>query len=113
MSQHLIRDLGLSAAQLLIKTDSDDTNKLILGALGAGAQLGVLLPYSRTHEHEADDVGLTYMWKAGYDPDAGARLWEKMAAQSRSGVPEFLSTHPAPEKRIENLRRLAAALKRQ
>ncbi len=112
VSQNLIMNLSLSAADLLVKTKDPKTKKLLLSALGVGAQVGILLPYSRTQESEADEVGLRYLWKAGYDPQAAVTFWEKMLKAGGSRPPEFLSTHPAPEARLARLRKLAAELKR-
>jgi predicted Zn-dependent protease len=77
----------------------------VMGALGAGAQYGLLLPFSRKHESEADEVGLYYMARAGYDPHEAINFWQRME-QSSSGPqpPEFLSTHPAHGTRIERLK---------
>ncbi|RUM69386.1 MAG: M48 family peptidase [Sulfurovum sp.] len=72
---------------------------------GQGATLGYIRPYSRQNESEADSIGLMLMAKAGYDPREALRFWEKFARQGQY-IPEYLSTHPAPETRIENLRRL-------
>lgn len=72
-------------------------------ALGLGAEVGLLLPFSRTQESEADDLGLRYMAKAGFDPRAGTVLWQKMAQQSGGKVPAFLSTHPSPGNRAQKL----------
>ncbi len=71
----------------------------IAGLLGAGAQFGVILPFTREQELEADELGLENMARGGYDPRAAVRLWERMAEQPRP--PELLSTHPDPEGRIE------------
>ncbi|MFW5859773.1 MAG: M48 family metallopeptidase [Planctomycetota bacterium] len=73
-----------------------------LAALGAGAQLGVTLPFSRKHEHEADKLGMRYMAKAGYDPRAAPAFWDSF--KGASGTPEFLSTHPHDESRATELR---------
>jgi predicted Zn-dependent protease len=78
----------------------------IAGALGAGAQYGVLLPYSRNQELEADEFGLQLMAEAGYDPRAAVQLWQNMARQGGERPPAFLSTHPAPDERIEELQDL-------
>lgn len=83
--------------------------QLTQAALGAGLMVGIILPYSRKHELEADTLGAKYMYKAGYDPRQAANLWDKMAASSASRGPSFLSTHPDPEYRAENLRRYIAA----
>ncbi|MCB0320266.1 MAG: M48 family metallopeptidase [Bdellovibrionales bacterium] len=77
------------------------TQQLVLGALGAGSQFGVLLPFSRRHESEADHMGLIYMARACFDPHEAPRLWERMNAHAGSGQPlEFVSTHPSATTRI-------------
>jgi predicted Zn-dependent protease len=73
-------------------------------ALGLGAQYGVLMPFSRAHESEADHLGLYYMAKAGYDPAEAPRLWERMGAGSKGAPTEWLSTHPSHATRITQLR---------
>lgn len=81
--------------------------RVVMGALGAGAQYGVLMPFGRDHESEADKVGLTYMAAAGYDPREAIAFWERMAeAGDGQQPPEFMSTHPAHGTRIERLRQL-------
>ena len=76
-----------------------------MAALGAGAQVGVLLPFSRKHESEADYIGILLAADAGYDPQESIHLWERMAQVSGGGGPsEFLSTHPGHETRIEQLK---------
>jgi predicted Zn-dependent protease len=69
-------------------------------------QMGVMLPYSRTHETEADELGLYFMAMAGYNPQTAPAFWERMAEKSGSRPPEFLSTHPDPSNRIEDLNRI-------
>ncbi|MEZ5564779.1 MAG: M48 family metallopeptidase [Gammaproteobacteria bacterium] len=77
-----------------------------------GAQLGLSLPYSRSNETEADTVGLDYMASAGFNPAESIQLWKNMAKQTKVGPPEFLSTHPAGDSRIQDLvKQLPAALK--
>jgi len=80
--------------------------------LGVGAVYGVILPYSRTHELEADTGGVRYMAKAGYDPREAIKFWTRMAqaSQGQARPPEFASTHPATQTRIENLRREVAKM---
>lgn len=79
-------------------------NPLIMAGLGLGAQYGVLMPYSRTHESEADLIGVDLMAKAGFNPQQSVNLWQKMAQASQGNQPsEFLSTHPAHETRIQQL----------
>lgn len=88
-------------------TDLDwNQRRMVLAALGAGAQYGVLLPFSREHETEADEMGLIYMARAGYDPEAAVEFWSRMQAQSSAQAPEFASTHPAHATRIDHLRRV-------
>jgi predicted Zn-dependent protease len=77
--------------------------QMIMGALGAGTQFGILLPFSRDHEIEADQIGLMYMARAGFDPREAIRFWERMAAVGRTQPPEFASTHPSHGTRIERL----------
>ena len=72
--------------------------------MGAGVQAGVLLPYSREHESEADYVGILLAADAGYDPQEAIHIWERMAAASEGAPPEILSTHPAHETRISDLK---------
>jgi predicted Zn-dependent protease len=93
--------VGLAGLAAGIATRSD----LAVAAVGLGGQVGVLLPYSRAHETEADHIGILLMAKAGYDPRESVELWQRMnEASGGSGrPPEFLSTHPNPESRISNL----------
>ncbi len=77
--------------------------RAILGALGAGAQFGVLMPFSRKHESEADEIGLHYMARAGYDPQESLRFWQRMESAGGSQPPEFASTHPSHGTRIQQL----------
>ncbi len=76
---------------------------LALGALGLGAQVGVMLPFSRLHETEADHIGLEYMARAGYDPREAVTLWHRMAKAGGAAPPQFLSTHPDSEARARDL----------
>jgi metalloendopeptidase OMA1, mitochondrial len=88
-------------------TDMDiQQRRMVLAALGAGAQFGVLLPFSRSHESEADELGLLYMARAGYDPEEAIAFWERMSQAESNRAPEFASTHPSHGTRIANLRRL-------
>ncbi len=83
-----------------------DKQRAIMGALGAGAQFGVLMPFGRKHESEADEIGLYYMARAGYDPRESIQFWQRMDKASRAGPPEFLSTHPSHGTRIQQLQAL-------
>ncbi|MBL8614711.1 MAG: M48 family metallopeptidase [Deltaproteobacteria bacterium] len=117
MSQQLAVLGGLGALYLYMDRKSELTDQqknLMMGALGVGAQVGFILPFSRKHEKEADIIGLMYMSRAGYPPEESVAVWERMQAQSGGGrVPAFLSTHPSHEQRRANLREwMAQARKR-
>ncbi len=104
VSQSLATQGGLVAASVALKDRTGKSYDLVMAGLGLGAQFGVLLPFSRTQESEADIIGLDLMAKAGYDPHQSVELWKNMAkAAGGAAPPEFLSTHPAPESRIANL----------
>lgn len=102
VSQNLLAQGALQAADLYLGRDSQ-TDQLIIGALGVGAQYGVLLPFSRKQESEADRLGIEYMAKAGFDPRQAPELWQVMKQKAGGGTPEFLSTHPSPSSRIKDL----------
>jgi predicted Zn-dependent protease len=72
-------------------------------AYGAAANIGVILPYSRKHESEADASGVTLMYKAGFNPSEAAKFWKNMATQGGDKTPEFLSTHPSDLRRIADI----------
>lgn len=106
MSQQLLTQLGGTALNVALSEKPEQTQNLFMTAYGMGAQVGVLLPFSRTHESEADRLGLIFMAKAGYDPRQAVEFWDKMRARSGgASPPQFLSTHPAHEDRIEDIRR--------
>jgi predicted Zn-dependent protease len=90
-----------------VSLSNEDYNKqrAIMGALGAGAQFGVLMPFGRKHESEADAIGLMYMARAGYDPQESIRFWQRMehSAAGSAQPPEFMSTHPSHGTRIQAL----------
>ena len=77
----------------------------VMAAAGAGAQVGVLLPFSRSNETDADRIGVDYMSRTGYDVKQAVRLWEKMGAASTDRPQEWMSTHPNPESRVADLKR--------
>lgn len=107
VSQEVAVKAGVSLAQLLFSGEGGQNAEAIGAALGVGAAFGVLLPYSRRHELEADEVGVGLMREAGMDPTAALRFWERMA-QREGGPqpPEVLSTHPADGTRLEALRKV-------
>jgi predicted Zn-dependent protease len=104
MSQELIVQFGGIALNEAISKKPDETKAIFNSAYGIGAQLGVLLPYSREHELEADKLGLIFMAMAGYDPQTAIPFWERMAAMGGSKPPEFLSTHPSDATRINKIK---------
>lgn len=104
LSQNLV--IGGVGLGLFFGTMDKDwgTRAAILGAYGAGSTLGVVLPFSRKDEAEADYIGLIYMARAGYNPEAAVTFWQKMKDQSSTSMPEFFSTHPADDTRIANIK---------
>jgi predicted Zn-dependent protease len=105
MSQQLLAQLGGAALSVALQNKPEQTKQLWMSVYGVGSQVGVLLPYSRTHESEADHLGLIFMAMAGYDPHEAVTFWERMAATGGQKPPEFLSTHPADETRIADIKK--------
>jgi predicted Zn-dependent protease len=105
MSQELaVHGLTVATTQALLSGRDPGTVQLVAGVLGAGASVGLLLPWSRAQESEADHLGLIYMAKAGYHPSAARDLWVRMGEASKGGRSiEFLSTHPSPETRVTQI----------
>jgi len=107
MTQGLLVQMGGVALSTALKNQPEQTKNLYMQSYGIGTQVGVLLPYSRLHENEADHLGLIFMAMAGYNPEEAISFWQRMAAQKTGAKPlEFLSTHPADETRIQNLKEL-------
>lgn len=107
MSSDVLTQLGAAGVGAATGGKSEATRQIAMQAYGVGAQYGVALPFSRSHESEADKVGLTLMAIAGYNPEVSVAFWERMAAQSGGGAPpEFMSTHPSNATRIANLKAL-------
>lgn len=113
LSQGLLAQYGGEVLGQVIKTNSEATRNLILQAYGLVGTVGVMLPYSRLQESEADHLGLIYMARAGYDPRQAIEFWKRMAAYSRqhggesaqflNTLLQFLSTHPLDDVRIKRL----------
>ena len=103
MSQGLLAQLGGVALSVALSTQPAAATDLFLSAYGMGTQVGILLPYSRVQESEADKIGLALMARAGYDPREAVPFWKRMNEKGGSRPPEFLSTHPAPETRIREI----------
>jgi predicted Zn-dependent protease len=103
MSQGLLAQLGAVGLSAALSTNPGTTSEIFMAAYGLGAYVGVLLPYSRIQESEADHIGLILMAKAGYDPREAVPFWKRMNEKGGSRPAEFLSTHPAPETRIKDI----------
>jgi predicted Zn-dependent protease len=103
MSQSLLTSLGGQTLSQALKDKPEKTQQLWMSTFGIGSQLGVLLPFSRLHEREADRLGMIFMAMAGYDPQAAVGVWERMAANGAE-IPEFLSTHPSGKSRIAEVK---------
>jgi predicted Zn-dependent protease len=103
MSQGLIVQAGGAALQVALSQKPQETQNLFLQSYGVTSQLG-MLKYSRTHESEADKMGLVFAAMAGYDPNVAVTFWERMAAQGGAKPPELLSTHPSDETRIKDIK---------
>ena len=105
MSQGVLAQIGLIGASIAMQTQgfSPATSQSAMSALGVGTQVGVLLPFSRAHESEADYIGLLLAADAGYDPHEAVRVWQRMQQSGGQQPQEFLSTHPGHETRIKRL----------
>jgi len=106
MSAEALRGIGGIIATVGTKNMERDDRAKVMTAYAVGTQLGIMLPYSRYQETDADREGLILAAKAGFDPRAAITFWQKMKAASHSNTPEFLSTHPSHGKRIEKLRQM-------
>lgn len=103
VSDNMAAQAAVTAGSIYAGTRGGDAGN-VAALLGAGATVGVLLPFSRTHESEADVIGMMYMARAGYPPGESTELWDRMERAAPSSMPAFLSTHPSNENRKQNLR---------
>jgi Putative Zn-dependent protease, contains TPR repeats len=106
MSQASLQQLGGQALSVAVANKSPAAQNLLLTAYGIGSQVGALLPFSRKQELEADKLGLIFSAMAGYNPQEAIPLWERMQQAGGGGTPEFLSTHPSENTRIQRLREM-------
>jgi len=105
MSQGMVQQLGGVALSVALAESPATTQRIYSAAYGVATTYGAMLPYSRLHESEADKMGLIFMAMAGYDPNEAPKFWERMREKSGGGQPpEFMSTHPAHETRINDLK---------
>lgn len=109
MSQGMVSGVIEQAVANEYKKASPAKRKRVMSAFGLGANIGVLLPFSRTHELEADQIGLLFVARAGYDPREAVRFWERMNTKGKKTKPELLSTHPHSDHRIEKLQQQMSA----
>jgi predicted Zn-dependent protease len=103
MSQQMLAQYGQMALSIAVMNEDPAMQEIYMSAFGLGAQYGALLPFSRKHESEADEMGLVFMAMAGYDPREAPEFWKRMAAAGGGSVPEFMSTHPSDDRRIRDL----------
>ena len=103
VSQQLLTESALTIVQAGLGQASPVVQGPVMAALGVGTEVGIMLPYSRIHEHEADSIGLRLMVRAGYNPHEAVRLWERMATMPGERPPEWLSTHPEPADRAKRI----------
>lgn len=111
MSQQIMAQYGANILGSIVSDKSAAVQKVAGTVYGIGAQYGMMLPFSRKHESEADYMGLILMTIAGYNPDVAIGFWQKMSASGSGSVPEFMSTHPSDATRIADIRKELPAIK--
>lgn len=104
MSHEMSTQLGGAALSVALQNQPELTQSIAMSAFGLGAQYGAILPFSRSHESEADKMGLMFMAMAGYNPEEAPKFWERMSTGNANQIPEFLSTHPSHTTRITDLK---------
>ncbi|HFC53060.1 MAG TPA: M48 family peptidase [Gammaproteobacteria bacterium] len=104
MAYQKLVQFGSMAASMALGGMDIGTQRAVMGALGVGSQYGILLPFSRKHETEADYMGLIFLSRACFDPSEAPRLWERMGRLSKGAPEAFMSTHPSSETRIRQFR---------
>jgi predicted Zn-dependent protease len=113
MSQQVLAQYGANAIGILTSGKSAATQQIAQQVYGLGAQYGVMQPFSRKHESEADKMGLVLMTIAGYNPDVAITFWQKMAATTTQEPPEFMSSHPSHATRISDIQKWLPEVKKQ
>jgi predicted Zn-dependent protease len=114
MSAGMLQQVGAVGVAVATGNQSSEEQAMWMQAYGAASTVGGMLPFSRAHETEADKIGVYLMAIAGYNPDEAAELWKRMKANSGGQAPpEFMSTHPSNDSRIENLTKLAPKAKEE
>ena len=113
MSQQLAAQYGAKILTQGLANKSASIQRVAANVYGIGAQYGLMLPFSRKHESEADYMGLVFMTMAKYNPDVALNFWKKMSASSQGKVPEFMSTHPSDVTRINAIKRALPGIKQK
>lgn len=111
MSQQILAQYGSQILSLSLSQKSAAIQTIANQVYGVGAQYGVMLPFSRKHELEADYMGLIFMRMAGYNPDVAVKFWQKMSSGSTAKVPELMSTHPSDARRISDIQKALPEIK--
>ena len=103
LSANKVSNVGMAVAGIALGASDIDNKELWVAGLGIGIQYGIIMPYSRSHESEADIIGQDLMARSGFAPQASVQLWKNMSKLNKDVPPEFMSTHPSNETRIKQL----------